>query len=111
MINHTPWKQAEDGFSIYIQDSQGDIIADVRASGLTLGLCTSQAMDEHRKRAKLMAAAPEMFNAIREFRELFTDKKAGIQFAANTWAMIKMQAIFADMEMAYRKAEGAHEKN
>lgn len=56
MSKHTPWKQAEDEFSIFVENSRGEIIADVRPLEMN--------MEEHRQRARLFAAAPEMLGAL-----------------------------------------------
>lgn len=56
MSNPTPWKQAEDSFSIFIEDANGRIIADVRPCNMS--------MEDHRARAKVLAAAPEMFDEL-----------------------------------------------
>ena len=61
---------------------------------------------ESQKLSDLIAAAPEMFLAISDFRELMTDKSIGMQFSCNPPALIQFQKILRGMEMAYRKAAG-----
>lgn len=59
------WRQAEDQFSIYVEDENGKIIADVRAPGPPVPADIGDAMEYHRSRARLIAAAPEMIEALK----------------------------------------------
>lgn len=58
------WKQGEDGFSIYVEDAGGRIIADVRAPHPPVPANVEDAMEHHRRRARLLAAAPELLSAL-----------------------------------------------
>lgn len=60
------WRQGEDQFSIYVEDEQGRIIADVRAPRELLGEPTAELMERHRARARVMAAAPKMLKALKD---------------------------------------------
>lgn len=63
MSKHLPWKQGEDGFSIYVEDSRGHVIADVRAPDPIVGEGVEQNMVRHRDRARIFASAPEILEA------------------------------------------------
>lgn len=64
MNKHRPWKQGEDGFSIYVEDARGHVIADVRGPDPILGEGLAGNMARHRARAALMATAPELRAAL-----------------------------------------------
>jgi hypothetical protein len=81
MSNPIPWKQAEDAFSIFVEDANGKIIADVRPHAM--------GMEEHRARANLLAAAPEMLEALHS-----------LDWGVLTAAQIKL------VQAAIEKAEG-----
>lgn len=55
------WRQGEDEFSIYIEDSDGHIIADVREPEENGYLPVEERMELHRKRARLLAASDKLF--------------------------------------------------
>lgn len=57
MIGHTPWKASQDEFSIFVEDAEGRIVADVRPNGMT--------MAGHQAQAHLIAAAPELLEALK----------------------------------------------
>lgn len=62
--------------------------------------------DEDAANARLMVAAPEMFNAIGELRALFTDRTKGFQIGGSEETLKEVKVIFEKLEMAWRKAEG-----
>lgn len=68
------WKQGEDDFSIYIEDSDGNIIADVRPPRPPVPATIDDAMEHHRRRARLIAASPELLaklaQVVAEVRQL-----------------------------------------
>jgi hypothetical protein len=59
-----PWKQGEDEFSIYVEDADGHIVADVREPPAGSEQTIVERMRLHRERAQLIAAAPEMLVAL-----------------------------------------------
>ena len=66
MSMSTHWRQAEDQFSIFVEDSTGTIVADVRPpKNIVIPTGVTEAMNEHRARARLIAAAPDMLEALK----------------------------------------------
>lgn len=72
MSKHMPWRQAEDNFSIYVEDPNGRIVADVR-DPTTHQAPIEERMEAHRALARLIAAAPEMLEALKAQRSAFCD--------------------------------------
>jgi len=54
----------------------------------------------------LMAASPDLLEAVNEFRDLFTSKVDPIQIGGSHAALERAHGVFRKMEMAWRKAEG-----
>ncbi len=74
---HTPWHQAEDEFSMYVQDVEGRIVADVRSppiSDVAEERKLELHMERHRTLTRLLAAAPDLLEALKEVVAL-SDRK------------------------------------
>jgi hypothetical protein len=71
---HTPWNVDEDEFSFYVTNSKGEIVADTRAPNLATR-DVGEAMNAHRDIARLIAAAPEMLEALHRAVRKFGDCK------------------------------------
>lgn len=56
MSNLVTWKAAQDAFSVFVIDSREKIVADVRSNQMR--------MSEHLEVARLIAASPEMYEAL-----------------------------------------------
>lgn len=66
MFKSTPWKQGEDGFGVYVEDTRGHVIADVRMPEPEPGEKAEQNMERHRARARVMAVSPELLEALKQ---------------------------------------------
>lgn len=58
------WNAAEDEFSIYVEDADGNIVADVREPAAPAGSTVEQRMELHRARARLLAIGPEAVESL-----------------------------------------------
>jgi hypothetical protein len=63
MSQNLGWRQAEDEFSIYVEDRDGQIVCDVREPTPPPGVTIEERMFLHRLRAQMLAAAPELLAA------------------------------------------------
>lgn len=119
MSNPDSWKQAEDSFSIYVEDERGEIIADVRNPMEDMRIPLQERMESHRARARLLAAAPDLLHELKLANKIImnalnvmtTDQKlAWDEMNARDdlkdgWALTRNKA----RESAIAKAEGRTE--
>lgn len=67
------WRLGEDQFSIYVENDRGSIVADVREPTPIPPFTVQSRMDAHRARARLIAAAPDLLEALKAAREMIDE--------------------------------------
>lgn len=75
------------------------------AKGLLIAVCGDPHDDASHADARLMSAAPDMYEAIGRFRAIMSDEKVGLQIGGQTEdALVRLKEIFMQMELAFKKA-------
>ena len=84
---HTPWKQGEDEFSIFVTNSIGQIVCDVRH--LAIYGTQEDQMEAHRGVARIVAAAPSMLQMLKDVAAYLKDANVDPAYYLNIKQVIE----------------------